>query len=311
MRVVFVSECAEGFVILHDAVAADRVLEDFRQHQLRSRARRRLRRHGPRVRRRPACPASLPTNDVCAPMRSLVGRKLRHRRAGRARWWRRPRMPRPRRRPRTCPTVSSDHEKRLHADCRQQPERRLVSGDAAISRGPDHRAAGLGAERNRQHARRDRGRGARRRAARRVRGIARVAGGGRLQARELGGDGLAEDHAAGPPHRHDHGGIGSSADGRHRSASRRRSGNRRCRRCPSCRPAGRAAASAARLSALRRAASMSSAVNAPISPSRAAIASAHISTTARGVEAPASIRRARSSADSIRPSAPGVRRCGR
>ena len=49
---------------------------------------------------------------------------------------------------------------------------------------------------------------------------------GRLERSELGGDGLAEDDAAGAPHQHHHRGVRSSAGGRHRSASRRRSASR-------------------------------------------------------------------------------------
>jgi hypothetical protein len=50
----------------------------------------------------------------------------------------------------------------FHADRRQQPVRGLEADDAAIGGGPDHRASGLAAERERQHAGRHRSGGTRR-----------------------------------------------------------------------------------------------------------------------------------------------------
>ncbi len=92
-------------------------------------------------------------------------------------------------------------------DARDQAVARLEAVDAAIGRGPDHRAVGLGAERQRQHVGRDRRRRARRRAARRVLGVVRVAGLVGPVDGELGGHGLAEDHGARGAQPADHRGV--------------------------------------------------------------------------------------------------------
>jgi hypothetical protein len=88
----------------------------------------------------------------------------------------------------------------LHADGWQELEGRLVAGDAAEGGRPDHRAACLSADRERQHAGRDRRRRTRRRAARRVPGMVRIARHGRVQEGKFGGRGLAGDQAAGMRH---------------------------------------------------------------------------------------------------------------
>ena len=72
----------------------------------------------------------------------------------------------------------------------------LEADDAAERGGPDHRAGGLRAVGDRHHPGRDRGGRAARRAAGRAIGIVRVDGHRRLVGRELGADGLAEDHRA-------------------------------------------------------------------------------------------------------------------
>ena len=74
---------------------------------------------------------------------------------------------------------------------------RAVAEHAAERGRPDGRAGGLGADRERHHEVGDRGGRAARRAARRARGVVRVAGRAGMQVGEFGGDGLAEQHAAG------------------------------------------------------------------------------------------------------------------
>src|SRR6185503_17720089 len=75
-------------------------------------------------------------------------------------------------------------------------EARLAGHDATVRAGTDHRAAGLGAERERHHAVGDRSGGAARRAARRVPEVVRIARLRRVVIGELRGGRLAEDHAA-------------------------------------------------------------------------------------------------------------------
>ena len=74
---------------------------------------------------------------------------------------------------------------------------RAIADHAAERGGPDGRAGGLRADRERHHEIGDRGGRAARRAARRAREVVRVAGRAGMQVGEFGGDGLAEQQAAG------------------------------------------------------------------------------------------------------------------
>src|ERR1700675_523385 len=85
----------------------------------------------------------------------------------------------------------------LDAGGRDQPIGRLEAGDATERRRPDHRARGLAAERDRQHAGGDCRAGAGRRTAGRVRQIARIARHRRHHGGEFRGHGFADDDTAG------------------------------------------------------------------------------------------------------------------
>ena len=84
---------------------------------------------------------------------------------------------------------------------------RLVAEDAAERRRPQHRAAGLRAERRRHHVVGDRGRRAARRTAGRVRGIVRVGGFRRRAAGKFASRRLAEDERAGAAQQRHAGGV--------------------------------------------------------------------------------------------------------
>ena len=117
----------------------------------------------------------------------------------------------------------------LDADPAELAKARLVADDAAECRRADHRAAGLGAERQRHLEIGDsRGRAARR-AAGRVRGIVRMDGRPGMAVGELGRHRLAEDDARGRADQRDAGRIGKRPVAADRSASRARSACRRCR----------------------------------------------------------------------------------
>ena len=84
------------------------------------------------------------------------------------------------------------------AMARDEPEAGLESHDAAEGGRPDHRAVGLGAHRQRTHPRaHGRGRSAGR-STRSVGGIVWIASLAWREVREFSGDGLAQDHRAGP-----------------------------------------------------------------------------------------------------------------
>ncbi len=84
---------------------------------------------------------------------------------------------------------------------------RAVAEHAAERGRADGRAGGLGADRDRHHEVGDRGGRAARRAGRRAGEVVRVAGRAGMQVGELGGDGLAEQHAAGLARQRDAGGV--------------------------------------------------------------------------------------------------------
>ena len=84
---------------------------------------------------------------------------------------------------------------------------RLVAENSAKRRRPQHRTAGLGAERRRHHVIGDRRRRSARRAAGRMRGIMRIGGFRRRTAGEFASRGLAEDHGAGAAQERDAGGV--------------------------------------------------------------------------------------------------------
>ena len=95
----------------------------------------------------------------------------------------------------------------LDAGRRDQPIRRLEAGDAAKRRRPDHRARGLGAERDRQHAGGDGSARTGRRASRRMGEIVRIARHRRHHGGEFRGHGLADDDAAGAARQRHRGGV--------------------------------------------------------------------------------------------------------
>ena len=84
----------------------------------------------------------------------------------------------------------------LHADRRQHPVGRLYRGRAAERRRPDHRAAGLRSQRQRNHAGAHRRGRSRRRSARRVAVVVRIERRGRIVRCERRGRGLADDGGA-------------------------------------------------------------------------------------------------------------------
>ena len=125
------------------------------------------------------------------------------------------------------PTVSRALGVDPHAGRRKQPKARLEPDDAAIGRRPDHRAAGLRADRQRHHEIGDRRRRAARRAARReARGCAGSTsgrdGGWRTRSSRSCRAGCRRPRAAATRRWRR-----SSAGSRHRSASRSRSACRR------------------------------------------------------------------------------------
>jgi hypothetical protein len=97
------------------------------------------------------------------------------------------------------PTVSSAQEKVFTPTVGSSRNEGLIAATAAEGRRSDHRAAGLRAERQRQHSGGDRCRRARGGAARRVAGIARIDRRGRVEAGECRGRGLGERHGAERP----------------------------------------------------------------------------------------------------------------
>ena len=99
------------------------------------------------------------------------------------------------------------------AGARDHPMRRLDAIDAAEGRRPDHRAIGLRADCERHHAGGDRRRRTGRRAARRARGVMRVARRTRMEIGEFRGHRLADDHRAGFAQPRDGGRNRASADG--------------------------------------------------------------------------------------------------
>ena len=117
----------------------------------------------------------------------------------------------------------------LDADPREVAEGRLVADHAAIGGGPDHRAAGLGAEGERHVAVGDGRRRAGRRAARRVAGIVRIGGRAGMAVGEFRRHRLAEDDGVGGAAERDAGGVAERHLALRRSASCGRSACRRCR----------------------------------------------------------------------------------
>ena len=97
----------------------------------------------------------------------------------------------------------------LGADHRDQPIGRLETGNAAERRRPDHRARRLRTERDRHHAGGDTRRGTRRRAARRVVQIVRIARHRRHQRSHFGRHRLADDDAAGAARQCHRAGVGA------------------------------------------------------------------------------------------------------
>ena len=145
----------------------------------------------------------------------------------------------------------------------------------------------------------------------RLRGL-RVSRG--LERREFGGDGLAEDDAAGAPDQHDHRGIGLRPVA---GIDRRAVGGRQVGRVEDVldadrKPAQRLARASCGASARCRAASISSAAKAPISLLVRGDRLARRDRSRRAARrAPASMRRARSRAESIRPGRRSARRSAR
>ena len=90
----------------------------------------------------------------------------------------------------------------FYADRRQQPVGRLDRSHAAERGRPDHRAAGLRPQRQRNHPGADRRRRARRRSARRMAVIVRIERRGRIVRRECRRRGLADDGRARRLQRH-------------------------------------------------------------------------------------------------------------
>ena len=127
------------------------------------------------------------------------------------------------------PTVSSVHEKHLTPTGRQQPIARLDRRRAAERGRPDHRAAGLRAQRQRDHAGADRRGRARRRSARRVAVIVRIERGGRIIGGKGRGRGLADDGRTRPLEHGTRPAHPRADDSRDRSASPSRSESPRCR----------------------------------------------------------------------------------
>ena len=99
----------------------------------------------------------------------------------------------------------------LHPDHRDQPERRLECRDAAKRGRADHRTGRLRAESDRHHAGGNGGSRSRRRAARRMGKIARIACRRWHQRGELRRHRFADDDAAGLARQHHRAGIGRRA----------------------------------------------------------------------------------------------------
>ncbi len=140
-------------------------------------------------------------------------------------------------------------------------------------------------------------------AARRMVRVHRIAGAGRLQRGERRGDGLAEQQSAGAADARYQHCIGARPVTGIGSASRIVSADRRCRKCPSRRPAGRAGAAPSSFavpSARPRAVEVERHESPDLGFARRDRLGAQFDDGAGRVVLPSTIWRARSRADSIK-----------